>query len=101
MSYLLKFHIDYLKIDQSFVHQVNTPGGQAIVEAMVAMAHKLGLQVIAEGVETPDQLAFLRAIGCDHAQGYLFARPMPAADFERLLQHNRQGQSVWSLPVSH
>ena len=86
MSYLNKFHVDYVKIDQSFVQGISPAGNdRAIVEAIVAMAHKLGLKVIAEGVETEEQRAFLAAIECDYAQGYLFAKPMPQGDFEALL----------------
>jgi diguanylate cyclase (GGDEF)-like protein/PAS domain S-box-containing protein len=79
MSYLKKFAIDYLKIDQSFVRDMAIDAGdQAIAEAIIVMAHKLGIAVIAEGVETPQQRALLLASGCDFGQGYLFARPMPA-----------------------
>jgi EAL domain-containing protein (putative c-di-GMP-specific phosphodiesterase class I) len=81
MSYLKKFPLDFLKIDQSFVRDMATDhGDQAIVEAIIVMAHKLGLKVIAEGIETVDQCEMLKAAGCDYGQGYLFARPMPAAE---------------------
>jgi len=86
MSYLKKFDIDYLKIDRSFVRDLTTdPTDLAIAEAMIVMAHKLGLKVIAEGVETREQCDLLQQAGCDYAQGFLFARPMPEADFERYL----------------
>lgn len=86
LSYLKKFDIDYLKIDQSFVrNMVEDPADQALCEAIVVMAHKLGLKVIAEGVETPAQRDLLLAVGCDYGQGYLFARPMPAEQFEAML----------------
>ncbi|MCK9386884.1 MAG: EAL domain-containing protein [Sulfuritalea sp.] len=81
MSYLKKFPLDFLKIDQSFVRDMVTDhGDQAIVEAIIVMAHKLGLKVIAEGIETTEQCEMLKAAGCDYGQGYLFARPMPAAE---------------------
>jgi len=84
MSYLKKFDIDYLKIDRSFVRDMTTdPSDLAIAEAMIVMAHKLGIKVIAEGVETEAQKALLVEAGCDYAQGYLLARPMPQADFFR------------------
>jgi EAL domain-containing protein (putative c-di-GMP-specific phosphodiesterase class I) len=77
MAYLKKFPIDFLKIDQSFVRDMATDhGDQAIVEAIIVMAHKLGLKVIAEGVETVAQRDMLNAAGCDYGQGYLFAKPM-------------------------
>lgn len=85
MSYLKKFHIDYLKIDQSFVRDLAAdPGDKAIAEAIIVMAHKLGIKVIAEGVETAEQRAILIAAGCDYGQGFLFSRPCPAVDFEAL-----------------
>jgi diguanylate cyclase (GGDEF)-like protein/PAS domain S-box-containing protein len=83
LSYLNKFDIDFLKIDQSFVHNLAPDSADlALVEAIVMMAHKLGLRVIAEGVETEDQRQLLMACGCDSAQGFLFARPMPAEEIE-------------------
>ena len=86
LSYLKKFDIDYLKIDQSFIRSLGTDTPDlALCEAIVVMAHKLGLQVIAEGVETVEQRDWLLQIGCDFAQGYYYARPMPPADFERFM----------------
>ncbi|HIV69368.1 MAG TPA: EAL domain-containing protein [Candidatus Aquabacterium excrementipullorum] len=86
LSYLQAFAIDHLKIDQAFVRDL-TPGstGMVLCRAIVAMAHDLGMTVIAEGVETAEQCALLSSVGCDLGQGYLFARPMPPDDFERLL----------------
>ncbi|MCB1956486.1 MAG: EAL domain-containing protein [Rhodocyclaceae bacterium] len=86
LSYLKKFSIDYVKIDRSFTAAL-APGSDdlALCEAIVVMAHKLGLKVIAEGIETAEQRELLRAIGCDQGQGYLFARPMPADDLIAML----------------
>jgi len=82
MAYLKKFNIDYLKIDRSFVRDLETdPGDRAIAEAIVAMAHRLGLKVIAEGVETEGQCAILTAAGCEYVQGYLHAKSMPTEVF--------------------
>ena len=83
LSYLQKFDIDFLKIDQSFVRNL-VPGctDLALCTAIIVMAHALGIKVVAEGVETLQQRDLLAAAGCDYAQGYLFARPMPAPDFE-------------------
>jgi EAL domain-containing protein (putative c-di-GMP-specific phosphodiesterase class I) len=79
LSYLNRFAADYIKIDASFIRDLETnPANQALCEAIIVMAHKLGIQVIAEGVETPAQRDWLLAAGCDFAQGYLFARPAPA-----------------------
>ncbi|WP_062786808.1 putative bifunctional diguanylate cyclase/phosphodiesterase [Aquitalea pelogenes] len=92
MSYLKKFNIDYLKIDRSFIQGLaNDNTDRAITEAVIAMGHKLGMKIIAEGVETPEQLELLRQAGCDYAQGYLFARPMPPAAF---IDYIRQHQSA-------
>ena len=84
LAYLQKFDIDFVKIDQSFVRQL-VPGSTdlALCQAIIVMAHALGMRVIAEGVETEQQRALLAAAGCDYGQGYLFSRPVPAADFER------------------
>ncbi|NVK39684.1 MAG: EAL domain-containing protein [Oceanospirillaceae bacterium] len=87
MSYLKKFDIDYLKIDKSFVRNLQAGSSDlALCEAMIVMAHKLDLKVIAEGIETPVQQALLNTTGCDYGQGYLFARPMPAAAFDNYLK---------------
>jgi len=87
LSYLQKFDIDYLKIDQSFTCGLE-PGSSnlALSEAIIIMAHKLGMKVIAEGVETEEQRSLLAAAGCDYGQGYLFSRPVPAEKFEELLK---------------
>ena len=80
-DYLRRFPVDTLKIDRSFVRDVDTdPGGAAIVSAIIAMGHRLGVRVIAEGVERPAQLHFLRDQRCDAAQGFLLGGPVPAAD---------------------
>ena len=86
MSYLKRLDIDYLKIDQSFVAElVHDNFSRTITETIIVMAHKLGLKVIAEGVETAEQRACLVEAGCDYAQGYLFSRPVAAGAFEALL----------------
>ncbi|HET9112346.1 MAG TPA: EAL domain-containing protein [Burkholderiales bacterium] len=89
MSYLQKFDIDYLKIDQSFVAGITgNEADRAIAESIIVMAHRLGLQVIAEGIETPEQQALLIAAGCDYGQGFLFSQAVPADDFGRILMEN-------------
>ena len=88
LAYLKKFDIDYLKIDQTFVNNLgNHPDDMALCEAIIVMAHKLGLKVIAEGVETEQQRDLLVQAGCDFAQGFLFSRPLPAAELEKLLNN--------------
>ncbi len=90
LSYLQRFPVDVLKIDRSFVMDLpGAAGSAAIVDAIVTLAHGLGLEVVAEGVETPEQQAFLHAHGCDEGQGYLFGRPTPLAEFRTLLDQDR------------
>src|SRR5471032_3154914 len=87
LSYLKLFEIDRIKIDRGFVKDIETdPNDAVIVAATIALAHSLGLGVVAEGVETQAQCDFLRAKQCEEAQGYLFARPMPAGAFEAMMQ---------------
>ena len=87
LSYLKKFPINALKIDRSFIKDVTLdPDSAAIVTAIIAMAKNLKVKVIAEGVETSEQLEFLRKYGCDEIQGYLFSRPVPPEDFVELLR---------------
>jgi diguanylate cyclase (GGDEF)-like protein/PAS domain S-box-containing protein len=87
LSYLSKFSIDALKIDQSFVRQIATRAHEtAIVSAIISMGRSLNLRVIAEGVETEEELAFLQTQHCDEAQGYLFSRPLPPAEFAKVLE---------------
>jgi diguanylate cyclase len=87
MSYLRRFPIDKLKIDRVFIDEIaSRPEDASIVRAIVSLAHSLRLKVVAEGVETPAQLDFLRTAGCDEYQGYHFSRPLPAAEFERLIR---------------
>ena len=86
LSYLKRFPIDKLKIDQSFIHDISTDASdEAMVTAIIAMAHYLGIRVVAEGVETDAQLAYLREHACDEYQGFLFSRPLPADALQRLL----------------
>jgi diguanylate cyclase (GGDEF)-like protein len=84
LSYLSRLPIDSLKIDKSFV-QAQSLADASIVAAIIAMAHSLGLKVIAEGVETQEQLAYLAEHRCDEVQGYLFSKPVPAEEFRRML----------------
>ena len=84
LSYLQKFDIDFIKIDQAFVrHLRRGTRDLALCKAMITMAHALGIQVVAEGVETEEQALLLREAGCDFGQGYLWSPPVPAAEFER------------------
>jgi diguanylate cyclase (GGDEF)-like protein/PAS domain S-box-containing protein len=85
LSYLKKFHIDYLKIDQSFVCNLKAESDDmALCNAIIVMAHALGIKVIAEGIETAEQCNLLTNAGCDYGQGYLFSKAVPAAEFEHL-----------------
>jgi diguanylate cyclase (GGDEF)-like protein/PAS domain S-box-containing protein len=89
LSYLQRFPIDALKIDRSFVSNIDKPEGRAIALAIIALAKSLNLKVIAEGVETEHQATILREHGCEHMQGYLYSRPVPADEMTRLLQKQK------------
>jgi diguanylate cyclase (GGDEF)-like protein len=90
-SYLKRFRVHTLKIDQSFIRDVTLDEeNAAIVTALIAMAQQLKIKSLAEGVETQEQLDFLILQGCDEIQGYFFSKPIPAADFEKLLRENKQ-----------
>lgn len=87
LSYLKKFHIDYLKIDQTFIkHLAPDSNDMALCEAIIVMAHKLNIRVIAEGIETEQQRDLLTKAGCDFGQGFLFSKPLLADEFEQLLK---------------
>ena len=87
MSYLRRFPIDKLKIDRSFISNLMTSAEDAsIVRAIISLAHGLRLKVVAEGVETADQVALLQKLGCDQYQGYYFSRPIHATAFEELMR---------------
>jgi len=95
LSYLKRFPIDCLKIDRSFVRDINTnPDDAAIAHAVIAMAHSLSLNVVAEGVETEEQLRLLQNHGCDEFQGYYFSRAVPATDYALLIS---QGKTLADL----
>jgi EAL domain-containing protein (putative c-di-GMP-specific phosphodiesterase class I) len=87
LSYLRRFALDFLKIDKSFVYNLEYDAANvALCEAIIVMAHKLGLRVIAEGVETRQQAELLHRAECDFAQGYLFGHAVPAPEFETMLR---------------
>jgi diguanylate cyclase (GGDEF)-like protein/PAS domain S-box-containing protein len=95
LAYLKRFPIDVLKIDKSFVRDITTdPDAAAIARSIISLAQSLQLQVIAEGVETQEQLSYLTNYRCDQIQGYYFSRPVPASAFEQLLSDER------TLPVA-
>jgi EAL domain-containing protein (putative c-di-GMP-specific phosphodiesterase class I) len=96
LSYLKRYAVDEIKIDRSFVRDVcSDPGDAAIVLATIQMARSLGLQTVAEGVETAEQLAFLRAHGCDRYQGYLCSRPLVADALAQLVEGGHDKLDPW------
>jgi EAL domain-containing protein (putative c-di-GMP-specific phosphodiesterase class I) len=95
LSCLRQLPTSVLKIDQSFVHEISAdPAGTSIVCAVISMGRSLGHRVIAEGVETAEQLAFLRAQHCGEGQGYYFSRPLAADEFVKLPETARPGLVV-------
>jgi EAL domain. len=90
LTYLKRFPLDTLKIDKSFISILaQQQEGMGIANTIIVMGHSLGFKVLAEGVETPEQLAFLREKGCDAYQGYITSKPLPANEFTSLLQEHR------------
>src|SRR4029077_2588526 len=92
MSYLRRLPVDKLKIDREFIREItSSPDDASIVRAIVSLAHSLRLKVVAEGVETADQLKFLQTLGCDQYQGYYFSPAIPAQDFAALVMASVSG----------
>jgi EAL domain-containing protein (putative c-di-GMP-specific phosphodiesterase class I) len=95
LSYLKRFPIGTVKIDQSFIRDITTNSDDAaIAKAIIGMAHSLNLKVVAEGVESEEQLAFLQSAGCDAVQGFYFSRPLPVEEFTQLLQKQQNNSAV-------
>ncbi len=97
MSYLRRFPIDKLKIDRSFINHLLTSADDAsIVRAIISLAHGLRLKVVAEGVETAEQVSCLQKLGCDQFQGFYFGRPVTATAFEELMRVASKADDKWS-----
>jgi EAL domain-containing protein (putative c-di-GMP-specific phosphodiesterase class I) len=97
LSYLTRFPIDALKLDQSFVHEIISSSNDAIVvSAVISMGKSLKHRIIAEGVETAEQLAFLQAHGCDEGQGHYFGRPVAAQQFAKVLARGVRSEALAS-----
>ncbi len=99
LSYLRKLPLDTIKIDRSFVSGLGSDAADLpIIQAVISLAHGLGIDVVAEGIETAAQLACLRDLGCDRGQGFAFARPLPPDDLEAMLA--RSGDTPLVLEVA-
>ncbi|MCK4706100.1 MAG: EAL domain-containing protein, partial [Gammaproteobacteria bacterium] len=91
LSYIQRFPLDRLKIDRSFVEDImKSADDAAMIVSIIALAHSMKLQVLAEGVETKEQLEYLQKQGCDEVQGFYFSRPLPADEFEKLLSTSQK-----------
>ncbi|MCZ6624850.1 MAG: EAL domain-containing protein [Deltaproteobacteria bacterium] len=100
LSYLHRFPIDAVKIDRSFVSNIANSKTREIVRAVVALAGRLGMNCIVEGVETASQLAEIKELKCDYAQGYFFSRPVDPIEAEKLISKDFQRRKLsWSVPV--
>jgi EAL domain-containing protein (putative c-di-GMP-specific phosphodiesterase class I) len=100
LAYLKRFPFDSVKIDQSFVRGIpQSRDDCAIVEAIIAMAHSLQLEVVAEGVETKEQFDFLRSLRCDQIQGYYFSKPIPANEIVKLLYQTMTREAGMATPA--
>jgi EAL domain-containing protein (putative c-di-GMP-specific phosphodiesterase class I) len=101
LAYLKRFPFDFVKIDRSFITDITKSAKDAMIaNAVIAMGHSLNLRVVAEGVETEGQLAYLRQHGCDEIQGYYFSPPVPAPEFEAMLREKKSmetPQYVWNI----
>jgi len=88
LTHLQQFPVDVIKIDKSFIERIesNDPKATAVIDAVIQMARRLGMTSVAEGVETPDQARYLRARGCNLAQGFFFSRPVPASEVASILE---------------
>lgn len=88
VAFLKRFNVDYIKLDRTLITDISHErSGHALWEAIIVMAHKLDIKVIAEGIETLEQLAMLQQAGCDLGQGYLFSRPISGAELEEKLKN--------------
>ena len=100
LAHLKRFPLDLLKIDQSFIRDIpNSGDDMTISSSVIALGHAMGLKVLAEGVETQQQLEFLQSKGCDFFQGYFCSRPLPAQDFAQLLEKARNGEPLVKVQV--
>ncbi len=89
LSYLHRFPVDTLKIDRSFIDSIGKPKENSeIIQSIITLAHNLGMEVVAEGIETEEQLIYLQQLKCDYGQGYFFNRPLPPTEAEKLLNNN-------------
>jgi EAL domain-containing protein (putative c-di-GMP-specific phosphodiesterase class I) len=101
LSFLTRYPLTRLKIDRSFVQKIDKGSSStdsAIVRSIIIMAHNLGLEVIAEGVETPTQASLLKNRKCNEVQGFLYAKPLPAAEFEEYLTRNQNAAAAETSP---
>jgi EAL domain-containing protein (putative c-di-GMP-specific phosphodiesterase class I) len=101
LSYLHRFPLNYLKIDRSFVMRLTTDNDNAIVRTISTLARNLGMEVIAEGIETEEQYQQLKMLGCEYGQGYLFSRPVDNDAVQHLLSQDAHRDTEPDLNLDH
>ena len=97
LNYLNELPFDWIKVDRSFADTLDSFSGRLIVRSILSLGHSLGLRVVVEGIETPEQAASLAAMGCDHGQGYLFGRALPAAATLRFIAERQAGECRYAI----
>ena len=90
LGLLVEFAVDAIKLDRRFFKDITNPKVEEVIASIVELSRKIGAQTVAEGIETPEQLALLKKVNCDMVQGYIYSKPLPIPEFEVWLDHREQ-----------